>query len=196
MGRDKATIEIDGVTLAGRTAALLAGATTLSLEVGPGVSGLASVREDPPGEGPLAAILAGRDALVARGLSPDSACIVVSCDLPTLTASVLRQLSLTPGDRSVLPVIDGTAQPLCARWSAEDLDAAALAFAGGERSLRRLPERSNATLLDESAWGVETSNLRDADTPEDLASIGIILDAATDQCAFGTDERPPPPPRR
>jgi molybdopterin-guanine dinucleotide biosynthesis protein A len=192
MGRDKATIEIGGVTLAERTAALLAGATTLALEVGPGVSGLPSVQEDPPGQGPLAAILAGRDALLERGLSLSASCIVVSCDLPTLSAGVLQQLSVTAGDRSVLPVIDGTAQPLCARWSSEDLDAAALAFASGERSLRRLPERSTATLLDESAWANEASNLRDADTPEDLASIGIMLDVAPDQGPAEPDERPAP----
>jgi molybdenum cofactor guanylyltransferase len=193
MGRDKATIEIGGITLADRTGALLVATATLALEVGPGVSGLESVREDPPGQGPLAAILAGREALLERGLSAKSSCIIVSCDLPTLSASVLQQLALSAGDRSVLPVIDGVAQPLCARWSAADLDAAALAFAAGERSLRRLPERSTATLLDESAWGNEAPNLRDVDTPEDLESIGIMLEVAPDRGSAEPDERPSPP---
>lgn len=177
MGRDKATIEVDGITLAERTATLLHDATTLALEVGPGVSALASVQEDPPGQGPLAAILAGRQALLERGLSPHASCLVVSCDLPRLTASVLQRLAGTAGAASVLPVIDGTEQPLCARWSARDLDAAVAAFAGGERSLRHLPERSNATLLGETGWGDDAASLRDADTPADLTTIGVTLDA-------------------
>jgi molybdopterin-guanine dinucleotide biosynthesis protein A len=177
MGRDKATIEVDGITLAERTAALLIAATTIAVEVGPGASTLASVQEDPPGQGPLAAILAGRRALVARGLSPRASCLVVSCDLPRLSASVLQRLAEAAGDASVLPVIDGTEQPLCARWSADDLDAAVGAFAAGERSLRRLPERSAATIVREESWGDDAVALRDADTPADLASIGITFDA-------------------
>jgi molybdenum cofactor guanylyltransferase len=193
MGRDKATIEVDGTTLAERTAALLAGATTLAFEVGPGVSGLASIQEDPPGQGPLAAILVGREALVANGLSSGAPCLVVSCDLPMLSGSVLQRLAETSGDASVLPVIDETAQPLCARWSAADLDAAATAFAAGERSLQRHPARSTATLLAESTWGNDASKLRDADTPDDLASIGIRLDAAPGPGSRGTDEGPGSP---
>ncbi|HEY5273182.1 MAG TPA: molybdenum cofactor guanylyltransferase [Acidimicrobiales bacterium] len=196
MGRDKAAIEIDGVKLAERTASLLSAVTTLALEVGPGVSTLPSVQEDPPGQGPLAAILVGHKSLVRRGLSPSAPCLVVSCDLPLLSVSVLRRLADAAGDRSVLPVIDGTAQPLCARWSARDLAASDTAFATGERSLRRLPERGTALLLEESLWGIDASKLRDADTPEDLASMGITLGAVPGPRPAEPDERPAPRGRR
>jgi molybdopterin-guanine dinucleotide biosynthesis protein A len=109
---------------------------------------------------------------------------------------VLRRLAATPGDASVLPVIDGTAQPLCARWSAEDLDAAAVGFAAGERSLRRHPRRRTAILLDETDWGDEAAGLRDADTPADLASIGIALDAVPNASRGRYPERPATPGHR
>jgi molybdopterin-guanine dinucleotide biosynthesis protein A len=173
MGRDKALIEINGITLAARTADLLRAVVAFALEVGPGRSSLASIREEPAGEGPLAAIVAGRRALLERGLPATAACIVVACDLPMLSAGVLRRLAEAPGEQSVLPIIDAVAQPLCARWSASDLDAAAVAFKSGERSLRRHPDRESATLLDEATWGSGASEFRDADTPEDLAALGV-----------------------
>jgi molybdopterin-guanine dinucleotide biosynthesis protein A len=196
MGQDKATITIDGVTLADRTAELLRAATTLALEVGPGVSALTAVEEQPPGQGPLAAILAGRHQLLELGLGPGAPCLVVACDLPALSEAVLRRLREADGDVSILPVIDGVEQPLCARWSAADLDAAVTAFADGERSLRRLPNRRAALLLDEAEWGSESASLRDADTPEDLAAIGITLEARSAGRAAVSRGRPRTPGRR
>jgi molybdopterin-guanine dinucleotide biosynthesis protein A len=180
MGRDKARIEVDGVTLAERTAALLTEVVELALEVGPGWSSLSSIREEPPAAGPLGAIVAGRKELLERGLPPEAACIVVACDLPLLSLAVLHRLADTPGDESVLPIIDGVAQPLCARWSAIDLDAAANAFNSGERSLRRHPDRSRAVRFDESIWGLDAGAFRDADSPEDLTSLGISSDNASE----------------
>jgi molybdopterin-guanine dinucleotide biosynthesis protein A len=196
MGRDKATIEIDGVTLADRTAALLAGATSIAIEVGPGVSQLASVQERPMGQGPLAAILAGRARLLELGLSPGAPCLVVACDLPALSENVLRRLAETAGDASVLPVIDGVEQPLCARWSAADLDGAIDAFAGGERSLRRLPVRGTAVVVGEVEWGDDALRLRDADTPEDLAAIGVTVESPPSPGTNGRGPRPASPGRR
>jgi molybdopterin-guanine dinucleotide biosynthesis protein A len=181
MGRDKAAIEVDGVTLAERTAALLIVAAAITLEVGPGWSSLESIREEPEGAGPLAAIVAGRRALLERGLPPDAACLVLACDLPLLSGAAVGRLASAQGEESVLPVIDGVAQPLCARWSATDLDAAEAAFNSGERSLRRLPDRSRALKLDESVWGPEARAFQDADTPEDLTSLGVSTKHAADR---------------
>jgi molybdopterin-guanine dinucleotide biosynthesis protein A len=171
MGHDKAAIEIDGISLAERGAQLLRSVVTHPLEVGRGVTTLFSVSEQPPGDGPLAAIVTGRRALMRRGLSKSSSCLVLACDLPLLNLSVLKVLAEAPSDTSVLPVIAGFAQPLCSRWSADDLEAAEVALNNGEHSLRELPNRSTALLLPDSAFGHDAIRLSDADTPEELAGL-------------------------
>src|ERR1700736_1061525 len=59
MGRDKATLPVNGTPLAERTATLLAQVADPVVEVGPGWTGLVAVREEPAGQGPLAAMAAG-----------------------------------------------------------------------------------------------------------------------------------------
>lgn len=171
MGSDKGSIELGGVTLAERGAALLRAVTDLAIEVGPGFTALHAIQEDPPGQGPLAAIVAGRNALVERGLSRSASCIVLACDIPLLTPTILGTLSASPRTNALLPIIDNMFQPLCARWSGSDLDAAERRLAAGERSLRDLPDRSTAQLLTEESFGNDAFRLRDADTPEELATL-------------------------
>src|ERR1035437_6644660 len=67
MGRDKSQLLIDGSTLAARTASLLLTVVETAIEVGPGVSGLPSTLDDPPGPGPLAGVGAGWRGLWGRG---------------------------------------------------------------------------------------------------------------------------------
>lgn len=171
MGVDKATIDFRGALIGQRTAELLIAVVRLAVEVGSGVTTLPAVQEHPVGQGPLAAVVAGRAALIERGLARNASCIVLACDLPLLTTEVLVTLSAPPLDRSLLPMLDGTAQPLCARWSAGDLDQARRALAAGQRSLRGLPDRSQALLLDEGHWGERRNALQDADTPEELERL-------------------------
>lgn len=171
MGRDKAAIEIDGVSIAVRTAQLLSVVVDRAVEVGPGFSDLSKTVEDPPGQGPLAAIVAGRRLLVEQGLPPRASCIVLACDLPLLSRNVLEELSAAPRGRSVVPVLDGLAQPLCARWASADLDEAERRFGLGEQSLRGLPELSSALIVPQSHWGNDAAQLSDADTPEELAAL-------------------------
>lgn len=179
MGRDKATLPIDGTPLAVRIAALLAPFVAFSVEVGTGVSGLEVVREEPPGEGPLVACAAGYRALLARGLDPRVPCLVVACDLPLLNASVLARLADWPGSDTVLPVLGGRAQPLCARWSAIDLGEAGRASERGERSLRKVPDRRTAVLATEAVWGADAAAFSDVDSPEDLRDLGLAVDNPT-----------------
>jgi len=100
-------------------------------------------------------------------------CLVVACDLPRLTRSVLDTLATWPSAGSILPVIGGMAQPLCARWSWEDLANAASAFHSGSRSLRQFPNRARATMLDESIWGAQRDAFVDVDCPQDLLAPDI-----------------------
>jgi molybdopterin-guanine dinucleotide biosynthesis protein A len=174
MGRDKATLAIDGVTLAARSAELLEPLVALAVEVGDGVSRLSAIREVPAGAGPLSAILAGYAELRRLGLDRGAACLILACDLPWISASVLARLAAWPGDQSVLPIIDAKAQPLCARWSSQDLAAATAAFASGEQSLRRFPDRRRAILADEKIWGDESAAFTDVDSPEDLRRLNLL----------------------
>ena len=88
------------------------------VEVGPGVSGLPAVREEPPGAGPLVALLAGVGAL-----GEPSSVILLACDLPNVSPELLRLLVEWPGSGTVIPVVDGRFQYACARYGAATLDA-------------------------------------------------------------------------
>ncbi len=173
MGRDKSSIAIDGTTLARRTATLLVRVTALALEVGPGTSGLDAVREQRTGEGPLVAVAAGRQAL--RECGHVGAALVVACDLPFVTEALLRFLVDVDAPGSVVPVVEGRAQPLVARWNGRDLDLAGELVARGERSLRHVLEQSDVTWLDEAQWGhvATDATFADVDSPADLVRYGL-----------------------
>lgn len=176
MGTDKALLIVEGERLASRLGHILSLVTQPVVEVGPGWSGLDSVRENPSGSGPLAAIAAGCTRL--RQLGYGGPALVVACDLPLLTAPLLAFLANWPGGSSVLPVVEGQAQPLCARWSAPDLDAADVLVKAGQQSLRSLPVRTEAVLLDRSMWPeiVDEQHFRDVDTPEDFIALCQVAD--------------------
>lgn len=173
MGFDKTSMLVDGVPCAVRVAAVLRCVVAVAVEVGPGVSGLPAVREPSPGSGPLGAIGAGAEALRSAGGSRPA--LVLACDLPFVTESVLRTLAQWPGAGSVVPVVGGWPQPLCARWSAAHLAAAKdLADAGG-RAMRTLLEQPDIALVDETQWPgrLDRRALADVDTPDDLARLGL-----------------------
>jgi molybdopterin-guanine dinucleotide biosynthesis protein A len=165
MGTDKAALP----AVSGLVDALRAVAQPV-LEVGPGRTSLPAVADDPPGQGPLAALAAGAAAL---GLGSVGAALVLACDLPLVTVDLLRWLAAQPG--TAVPVVDGRPQPLCARWDAADLARARSLYDQGERSLRTLLDQADVTWLDESAWGaVATATaFADVDTPADLARLGL-----------------------
>lgn len=168
LGLDKATLAIDGETLARRTGRILVAALGHALEVGPGVSGLPAVTESPRGGGPLVALACGAEAL-ARGGHRGPA-VVVATDLPHLTGELLLFLASRPGEASAVPVVDGRTQPLCARWSAADLGLATELVRDGARSLMALLDRTTVELLGPDMWGAaaEPSVFADIDTVDDL----------------------------
>ncbi len=185
MGRDKATIEVGGVTLAERSAAILQSATALAVEVGPGASGLPHVTEEPAGSGPLAAVLSGYASLVEQAGSTRPA-IVLACDMPEVTVELLTWLANyceAPGDPppSVVPIAGGKPQPLCARWSVADLSRAAELLEAGERSLKNA-FGPDALFVEPQVWE-EVAPPRafdDLDTPADLADRALAPPIAGD----------------
>lgn len=174
MGFDKTALSISGVACAERVARVLLGALGPVIEVGPGVTSLPARREDPPGSGPLAATCAGFAHLCTL-ISPEPAVVVAAGDLPFLSDAVVRMLAFWPGSGSVVPVVAGRAQPLCARWSAASLRDAARELARGERSMRPLLSSPDLELLEPSAWptSVEALAFSDIDTPRDLERLGL-----------------------
>lgn len=179
MGNDKAQLVIDGERLADRVAAELAAATWPVVEVGPGYTTLQVTREDPIGQGPLAAIACGWATV--HGPAPSGniaavrAAITLAVDLPLATTALLRLIAEYPSPVSVVPIVDGRPQPLCARWSAEALHRATQLVSDGERSMRALLAAVEIEWLGPSQWGsVATADcFADLDTPDDLARLGL-----------------------
>jgi molybdopterin-guanine dinucleotide biosynthesis protein A len=173
LGVDKAELRRDGERLADRGARLLALVCSPVLEVGTGASHLPTVREDPPGAGPLAGIVAGADALHARGV--DQPIVVLAVDLPFVDTALLRWLAEHPAPRAVVPRVDGIAQPLCARYTAADLVVAARLRAEGHSALRDLLATVPVTYVDETDWAAcaDRRAFDDVDTPEAVARAGL-----------------------
>ena len=174
MGRDKATVLVDGVTLAVRTAGLLvaAGLPGPLIEVGPGRSGLTAVPDELPGAGPLGAVATGVGALRDGGFVGGA--LVVATDLPRLGSGLLSWLAAHPTPGNVVPVRDRRPQWLCARYSPAALDAAAGLVASGRSALAELADGPGTHLAGEdelAAAGLRPEDLDDVDTPADLARI-------------------------
>jgi molybdopterin-guanine dinucleotide biosynthesis protein A len=171
LGLDKATLLVDGETLAVRAARVLAAVCPRAVEVGPGASPLHATRESPPGSGPLAALVAGADTLGAATV------VVLAVDLPRVEVPLLQLVAGWPGDGSVLPVAEGRPQPVCARWGAVALARGRAALAAGDRSLHALADGDDVTTLDESVWRrvAPDDAFADVDTPDDVVRLGLVI---------------------
>jgi molybdopterin-guanine dinucleotide biosynthesis protein A len=175
MGFDKALVEVNGVPSAVRLAAAMREVASPVLEVGPGRSGLTTVDEGPVGRGPLVAACAALPALRAAGhIGP---VLLLACDLAFVAAADLVLLASWPGSASVVPMAGGRPQPLCARWSPDDLDAATVLVRRGERSMKALLARPGIVFVDEGHWpaGRARRVFADFDTPSDLTALGLGL---------------------
>ncbi len=167
MGVDKASLSIDGVPLAQRTAGVLAAVVAPLLEVGPGRSTLPAVEEAPAGEGPLVAAAAGFRALAELGhVGP---VMVVATDLPRLSVAVVQALAAHPSAGSVVALVAGGPQWLAARWSPPAVERAPAVVRQGERRMQALAD--DVEWLDCSQWA---EDLTDVDTPADLRDAGLV----------------------
>jgi molybdenum cofactor guanylyltransferase len=165
MGVAKATLEIDGVSLARHAARLLGDVCDPVLEVGPGYTTLPTVSERHAGRGPLVALVAGADAAPVG-----TPLLLLACDLPFVTRELLHRLVSFPGDGTVVPVDRaGELQPVCARYSVDAVARARELVGAGERSLRRLLDEGELTVLETD----DDRSLVDVDTPEEAARWGI-----------------------
>jgi molybdopterin-guanine dinucleotide biosynthesis protein A len=167
MGRDKATVEIDGNRLIDVAVAALAGVCERVL-VAPGnrrISGLDVEQiSDAEGEGPLAGIVAGLRAANTPLLA------VLGVDMPRASGDVLVDLAdRWSGEAGVAPVVDGVLQPLHAVYATARADEFAAMLAQGERSPRRALTRLGVLAVsDLAAPPGFTANLN---RPADLARL-------------------------
>jgi molybdopterin-guanine dinucleotide biosynthesis protein A len=148
------------------------------------VSGLPAVAEARPCGGPLAALVEGWDALVRCGWA--GPVLVLACDMPLLRPELLALLGTWPTSQSVVPLVRGRPQWLCARYDAGTASGWSAAYAGGTRALRRAVDLSRVAWLGPDEWGSVASaeDFLDADTPRAMTAVSALL--------RGSDARPAP----
>lgn len=171
MGRDKATLLIDGVTMAAGVARALCAVADPVLVVGHKAgTGLETVED--PRDGPLVALACGRRALLEHGL--DVPALVVACDLPFVTREVLGYVASAgaAADADIaVPMLDGRQQSLCAWYAPAALDAAVRLTAIGGRSMKALvASHFRVFRITQDEWSLIAGDdaLRDIDSPADL----------------------------
>lgn len=176
MGKDKATLIIEGQSCSSRLAKLLTQSTNPCLEVGPGHSGLDFVLEDPPFQGPLVALALAKQELEKKYnyLGP---VVVLACDLPFVTNKLISLLVNWPSDNSVIPILETKPQPLCARFSKDSLEIIQLLVQEGKRSIKSLFDRTKIDWIDETKWSdqIDRREFLDIDTPLDIQNYGIKI---------------------
>ena len=172
LGRDKASIVLaDGRTCAQTVASVLREVADPAFEVGPGKTDLRTIHDDLPGAGPLAALSTGWDALVESGYW--GASLLVACDLPFVTVPLLRYLASIPGDDTVIPVVKGEPQYLCARFGPASMERCQQLLGEERRSLKSLVEESTVIWIGRDDWirVASEESFDDIDTLQDLNNL-------------------------
>ena len=181
-GADKAGIELGGATLLERSLAALARVTEVVV-VGPEVPTSRPVtfrREEPPGAGPAAALLAGLTGFPR----PPQLVVALAVDMPFVTTATVARLLAAAYDTgsvaghgaadpegAVLVDDDGHRQFLCAAYRTDALAARAGAAGEGPRPGRGVSMRhlvSGLRLARVPAAGLEAA---DVDTWADVARL-------------------------
>jgi len=121
-----------------------------------GVRAIADAARD---AGPLGGLVALLEE--ARGGSA----IAIACDMPGVSAALVRKLASAPDAPAVAARRDGRWEPLFARYDARVLDVARARCARGELALQGLLDQVGAAALDLARD--EAAALDDWDTPED-----------------------------
>lgn len=157
LGRDKASLVLAGRTLRAAAEGRLAQAC----------SPVVVVDRATAAGGPLAAVAAGRAATAQA-----AGALVLAVDMPFVTVALLRWLA--DQTTTVVPVVGGREQFLCARYDGLLLDRAASLVAAGRRSMRDLVAEAGAAVVRAGAdrWGevAAADAFADIDTEADWAA--------------------------
>jgi len=165
-GADKASIELAGATLLEHALGALAEVPDVVV-VGDEVATSRPVtfrREDPPGGGPAAGLLAG---LAGFPRTPRLV-VVLAVDMPLVTTGTVRRLILAHGEDGALLVDDdGRLQYLCAIYRTEAL----LAAAPPLEEQHGLPMRRLVAVLGLAEVPALAGEAQDVDTWADLVAL-------------------------
>ena len=171
MGTDKARIVVNGETLAARAARVLSAVCDPVIEVGPSVSGLPAVQEDPPGAGPLVALLAGVGAL-----GNPRTVVLLACDLPFVEAAAAAAARRVaghrhgdPGGRRSVPVRVRALR----RGRARRGDGRAALGRCRHCARSPVPIASTSPTPSGVTSSTEPRAFADVDTPDDLERLGL-----------------------
>jgi molybdopterin-guanine dinucleotide biosynthesis protein A len=117
-------------------------------------------------------------ALRAQGHA--GAVVVLAVDLPRVGDGLIGWLTQHPAATSVVPVVGGRMQTLCARYERDALDAAVQLVAAGECSMRALVAATPVHAAHEDEWRSigDAAMFADVDTPTDAARLGIAVPPA------------------
>jgi molybdopterin-guanine dinucleotide biosynthesis protein A len=165
-GADKASIELAGLTLLEHVLGALAEVPEVVV-VGddvPTSRPVTFVREDPPGGGPAAGVLAGLSGFPR----PPRLLVVLAVDMPMVTTATVSRLLLSIDEDGVLLVDEsGRSQYLCAIYRSAALLAAAPPLEEQHGlSMHRLVSGLRLAEVPALSW-----EARDVDTWEDLTEL-------------------------
>jgi molybdopterin-guanine dinucleotide biosynthesis protein A len=165
MGRDKATIEIDGVPLADRIVSRLASLSIPMTVLGPrAIEGAEWLEDSELYRGPLVAL--------SRFRPKAEAIFVCSCDLVNLDPGIVSILQRDMRQAAV-PFVGGSAQPLCAVYRRDSFDLLPNLVESGVRSMMGWLDRLDLRQIDEAELvenGISPKSVLGVNTEEELAA--------------------------
>ncbi len=167
MGTDKATMVVDGLSMAERSVAALntAGAGSVVC-VGGRLDelrrlGLSAIDEPHAGDGPISGILGALDA------ATEPCTVIIPCDLlepdPAALAALAANLDAQPDFDVAFARVEGVPQWVVGAWRPTARSAIGDAFTGGVRAIRHALDGLQVCYVDSPA-----SLANDADRPIDL----------------------------
>ena len=167
-GTDKALVLLGGKTMLQRTGELLAKVTgDVTIVTAEGKYADAPwprIADRWPGEGPLGGILTALHHMRAthsgdRKRDEESGscpfALILSCDMPFLTAEFLRFLTeraLASEAAIIVPTVSNRLEPLCACWCSAATEAIQAVFDAGCRRVSEAMKQVPMEVLDESDW--------------------------------------------
>ena len=168
MGRNKATVELSGSSMAAWVVGALSQATDHVVTAGAVDPGLAEHFPDVRSEhrGPLAGL---ESALMSH---PGEDALLVATDHPFARPETLLRLTAEPAGEAVIPVASGVRQVTCALYRASCLPTATALLDRGQHALQALADVSDVREVDERtwrSWGEDGRSWFSIDTPADVA---------------------------
>jgi len=164
MGQDKASLLVDGLPLAERTARLLSSCCAKVTVLGRDpIEGFGFQADSQTFGGPRRALDAFQPTLPLV--------FVVSCDMPRFSPAIVSALHASIGEKdAAAPILDGYPQPLCALYRASIL----CQPAEGEDSMMALLRRIDYVALTPEQlkpFGVEPDHLKSCNTKQELDAL-------------------------